>query len=270
MDATTHSSPTTADQKIPPFTFLYTKYTSIVELVNALAWNWDAGKRRVFMLKTENFFQQLGNKYAAYYTELSLLMHEQPESKDIYYFNLLYTLNPSLSSFHWHSSHYKDMNELGHCIIDALCDDDAEEIEKLSEMIQAHLFSIRQNIIAPGSPNGQKLKAIEEHFINAHIANNQYHILYILAYIGYFYIKEKNFHTRSCSFSSVSELVNYAKQLYTNRNENFDVMADELIVGSNLEKGHGGILPSPQFAAWLLANDCKLNIHEKLGIPRLE
>ena len=270
MDAITHNSPAIAAQKIPAFAFLYTKYTSMAELVNALAWNWEAGKRRIFMSKTEPFFQQLGDKYAAYYNNLSLLTREQPESKDICYFNLLYTLNPSLSSFHWRSSHYANMNELGHSILDALHDDGAAEIEKFSEMFQAHLFSTRQEIIAPGSQSAQSLKTIEEKFNETHGKNAQYNQLYILAYIGYYYAEEKKLLAQNCSFSSVSELVDRAKQLYINRNDEFGALAGELVIGSKLKKGIGNFLPSPQFAAWLLASGFELSVHKILGIPRLE
>ena len=256
-DVQTAAYAASTSSAIPAYTFMYKKYTRLGELVEAMANDWDNGKKRLYRSMLSEYFRKFNQEYASYCmdAEDAVRQDKTKAKQDYEYFCVLYKLYPQLESFHWKSYHYSSMRMLGEVFLSAVRYTNTDLLAMCDEMITNHLFAARERIVNPrDSRTAVTMKAIEDKYILAKQQNNhrvQFEQIYI---IGYTYSKSHELIVSSKSFNSIDELADYTKSLMKQSDKALDSFSSELLYTVS-ESGNGrmnqSVAATPQFSAWL-------------------
>ena len=239
-----------AANQIPAYTFLKQKYTNMVALVNALATNWNEGKKQLFRGLLSGFFKSVDPEIAGYCMDA-----EDAQSKggnpDLLFFQTIYKLCPAMRTFYWRESHFDSLPELGNSILDHLRKSDRSNYGLYDEILSRHVIS--EYISIKDEKNDSLIsaaKSLEDRFIKQHADEHEKELAYYLT--GYMLSGQRSLIINGAAYSSVDELIqSMHKQLTTSATE-FQSLCDQLIDST-------GTL-TEQFEAWLMT----LGKHEEL------
>jgi hypothetical protein len=242
-------------KNIPSITFMYTKYTNLGKLAEALGKDWVNGKKRLYRSTFRDYFRNVNQDIANYCIEAENIVRRDQKRKDIEFFCFLYKMYPQLKSFQWKEYYYVNMEELGQGILDGLRSGDHNTVKMLDEFIHNHLFSQRELIVHRQSIIVlRQVYAIEKKYCDALQAGNSIGQLTQLYMLGYLYSKSRELVTSFGCFESIQALTDFVKKAMKGGCNMLDRYAGELILHkeNSKEQGLATEQPSPEFQAWLI------------------
>ena len=234
----------TAENKIPPYTFLGKKYNDITSLVKALAENWNDGKKQLYRGLLSGFFKNFNPEIAGFCIDAEEDVSKNRKNEDIVFWNLLYRICPELKGFYWTGHSYNSLKELGTEMLEKLWADDSSDYDFWNSILKNQLLSkYLINIKLNNDKLANLVGALESSYrINAD--NKQGHLrdYYLMAYM---LSGQKVFVMDDKKLKSVSELISYMKSLLDSSEKEFEDFCHSMIdYNDNL---------NPQLEAWLIA-----------------
>jgi len=229
-------------QAMPPYEFLKEAYTNMPGLVNALAMNWNDGKKQLFRGLLSAFFKLFNPKIAGYCMDA-----EEEATKgandDFVFWKLLYKLDEQIKTFYWHDQAFEGLPALGRQILEQLRKGDTKQISYYDTIFKSKLLS---NYIMLTNPKNAALidatTGLEGAWI--HECSSERDKLLHLYTVGYMLSGQKLLHIDNLDFRTVGELSAYMKTLLDGSYEAFEEFCHRMIdYGDNLDV---------QLEAWLL------------------
>lgn len=241
---------TSAANQIPTYTFLKQKYNNMTALVNALASNWNEGKKQLFRGLLSGFFKTVDPEIAGYCMDA-----EDAQAKggnpDFLFFQTIYKISSNIRTIYWKENHFDSLPELGDSILEHLRKDDRSNYGLYDELFSRHVISEYISLKDEKSDALiQAAKSLEERFIQHHADEHEKELSYYLT--GYMLSGQRTIILQSKEFSSVDEIVATLHQKLIASENEFKAFCDQLIDSS------GNL--SEQFEAWLIT----LGKHEEL------
>ena len=243
-----------AANQIPPYTFQKEKYTNTVSLVNALASNWNEGKKQLYRGILSGFFKQVDPEIAGYCMDA-----EEAQAKggdpDFLFFQTIYKICPSLRTFYWKENHFDSLKDLGDSILKQFRQNDYSKLSVYSEML--YRGTISEYVSIKEDNNNEMIsaaKSLEERFTKNRNDMRAGRLTCFLA--GYMLSGQRTLVLLGESYNNVDELVQALQRKLKSSETEYLELCNRLI-------DKNGVL-AEQFEAWLLA----LGKHEALQIWR--
>ena len=239
-----------AANQIPTYTFLKQKYTNMTALVNALASNWNEGKKQLFRGLLSGFFKTVDPEIAGYCMDA-----EDAQAKggnpDFLFFQTIYKISPTMRTIYWRENHFDSLPELGNSILEHLRNEDRSNYGLYDELLSRHVIS--EYITLKDEKSDDLIKAaksLEDRFVQHHSDEHEKELSYYLT--GYMLSGQRTIVIQNKVFSSVDEIVETLHQKLRVSENEFQAFCDQLIDST-------GTL-AEQFEAWLIT----LGKHEEL------
>lgn len=239
-----------AANQIPPYTFMRHKYTNMVELANALASNWNEGKKQLYRGLLSGFFKSIDPEIAGFCMDAEDAQ-ASGGNPDLLFFRTLYKLCPTTRTFYWKDCHFDSLPELGNSILAHMRADDRSNFGMYDEILFRRVIS--EYVAIKDEKNEQLINAVsslEDRFINHHSDEHEKELSYYLT--GYMLSGQRTYLVDGKTYSSVDELVQTMQDLLSSSEADFEALCNQIIDRS-------GSL-SEQFEAWLIT----LGKHEEL------
>lgn len=240
----------TAANQIPTYTFQRQKYTTLPTLVEALAKNWEAGKKQLFRGLLSGFFKQYEPEIAGFCMDAEDAQ-ANGGNPDLLFFQTIYKISPDTRAFYWRGTHFESLPDMGSSILDHLRRHDRSNYGLYDEVLSKHVIS---EYVSLKDSSNEKLiaaaKTLEDRFISNHSDEREKELAYYLT--GYMLSGQRTLVIDRMSASSVDELVKQLQSLLVASPEKFQQICDLLI-------DRTGTL-NEQFEAWLIT----LGKHEEL------
>ena len=239
-----------AANQIPTYTFMRQKYTNMIALVNALATNWNEGKKQLFRGILSGFFKSVDPEIAGFCMDAEDAQANGGNA-DFLFFQTIYKLSPSTRTFFWRGNHFESLPELGNSILEHMRSSDRSNYGLYDEILSRRVIS--EYITIKDEKNEQLINAarnLEERFINHHSDEHKKELSYYLT--GYTLSGQRTYVLNGKTYSSVDELVQTLHGLLSSSESEFEGLCDQII-------DRTGTL-SEQFEAWLIT----LGKHEEL------
>lgn len=229
------------------YTFMYRKYSSVSQLIEALAADWQNGKRRLYRSSLKDHFSKFNTDFANYCADAEDAVQNHPELEDVEFYRCLYRLCPGLPSFYWKSSYYPTMNSLGKELMENLRAYNQEKFAEYDEFMSNHLFSIREECThIREKERSNQVRALEDKYILAKHSGDSLTQTTQLYLIGYLYSGEMNLVIGNEQFLSVEQLIQRVKELLNSDESELDNFSYNFFL--NDSQLH--LIPS--FRAWLI------------------
>lgn len=261
------------EDSIPLITFQYNRYKSRLEFANALGADWENGKKRLYRSALTTYFERFDSETMVYCKDAEEAANKTPSRRDIEYFGVLYHICPYMEPIYWKGLRYDSIQTLGQGLLGRL-QNNTEIPDNLKEMLTSHLFSLWESIRYPKDTNISKnIYNIETKYILARQANDMLSELEALYTIAYYYSHSNVLQIPAGTFSTIDELVIYAKNAIKNSPKTFDTLAQQLLIKTGNESvspaRKASCRPTPQFSAWLNVLG-KSNVLNQLGFNKKE
>ncbi|MDO5132804.1 MAG: protein kinase [Eubacteriales bacterium] len=241
---------TSSANQIPTYTFLKQKYTNMPNLVNALAMNWNEGKKQLFRGLLSGFFKTIDPEIAGYCMDAEEAQAKGGNS-DFLFFQTIYKISPSMRTLYWKNNHFDSLPELGNSILEHLRNRDRSSYGFYDEMLSQHVIS--EYIILKDGKNDTLVnvaKSLEDRFLQHHADEHEKELSYYLT--GYTLSGQRTIVINNMSFSTVDEIVDALHQKLQVSESEFLTFCGHLIDSTGTLK--------EQFEAWLIT----LGKHEEL------
>lgn len=239
-----------AANQIPTYTFMRQKYTNMIALVDALAMNWNEGKKQLFRGILSGFFKSVDPEIAGFCMDAEDAQANGGNA-DFLFFQTIYKLSPTMRTFYWRENRFESLPELGNSILEHLRSNNRSNYGLYDEILSRKVIS--EYITMKDEKNEQLINAarsLEERFINHHADEHEKELSYYLT--GYMLSGQRTYLLNGKTYSSVDELVQTLHDLLFSSEQEFERLCDQII-------DRAGTL-SEQFEAWLIA----LGKHEEL------
>lgn len=239
-----------AANQIPAYTFMRQKYTNMTALVDALATNWNEGKKQLFRGILSGFFKSVDPEIAGFCMDAEDAQANGGNA-DFLFFQTIYKLSPTMRTFYWRENRFESLPELGNSILEHLRSNNRSNYGLYDEILSRKVIS--EYITMKDEKNEQLINAarsLEERFINNHSDEHEKELSYYLT--GYMLSGQRTYLLNGKTYSSVDELVQTLHGLLSSSESEFEGLCDQII-------DRTGTL-SEQFEAWLIT----LGKHEEL------
>lgn len=231
-----------AANQIPTYTFMRQKYTNMVALVDALATNWNEGKKQLFRGILSGFFKSVDPEIAGFCMDAEDAQANGGNA-DFLFFQTIYKLSPTMRTFYWRENHFESLPELGNSILEHLRSNNRSNYGLYDEILSRKVIS--EYITMKDEKNEQLINAarsLEERFINHHSDEHEKELSYYLT--GYMLSGQRTYLLNGKTYSSVDELIQTLHGLLSSSESEFEGLCDQII-------DRTGTL-SEQFEAWLI------------------
>ena len=239
-----------AANQIPTYTFMRQKYTNMIALVDALATNWNEGKKQLFRGILSSFFKSVDPEVAGFCMDAEDAQ-ANGSNADFLFFQTIYKLSPTMRAFYWRGNRFESLPELGNSILEHMRSNNRSNYGLYDEILSRKVIS--EYITMKDAKNEQLINAahsLEERFINHHSDEHEKELSYYLT--GYMLSGQRTYLLNGKTYNSVDELVQTLHGLLSSSESEFEGLCDQII-------DRTGTL-SEQFEAWLIT----LGKHEEL------
>lgn len=237
---------------MPQYRFRGNTYSTRESLTHALIEFWDEGKAELFRGKLTEAFRSFDIKSAEILQLFEKEYESNPDNSDLIFWKAMYEINSGTYEFYWKNQIYKDLNELGKKIVDGYQANSFEIKRTVEEIIKYKLVSQYIKTVAPdNSILIESINALEDRCVQAEGSRDKTLQSFIL---GYMISKDKVFVLDGVNFGSVQEFINHVMRLRSQSVDRFEMFCKKVISIDNEL--------SPQFEAWLIANDKQEIIHQ--------
>lgn len=233
---------TSSSEQIPTYSFLKEKYSNIVELVNAMAINWNEGKKQLFRGLLSGFFKSVDPEIAGYCIDAEEA-HANGGNADVLFFQTIYKISPTTRQFFWRGNKFDSLSDFGCNILERLRNNDRSNYGLYDEVLARRLIS--EYVRMKDAKNEELItaaKSLEDRFNKKHIDEHEKVISYYLT--GFMLSGQRSLILDSKSFLSVDELVSFLHECLKKPGSEFKDMCGRLI-------DRLGTLDE-QFEAWLI------------------
>lgn len=236
--------------QIPTYTFMHQKYTNMIALVDALATNWNEGKKQLFRGILSGFFKSVDPEIAGFCMDAEDAQANGGNA-DFLFFQTIYKLSPTMRTFYWRENSFESLPKLGNSILEHLRSNNRSNYGLYDEILSRKVIS--EYITMKDGKNEQLINAarsLEDRFINHHSDEHEKELSYYLT--GYMLSGQRTYLLNGKTYNSVDELVQTLHSLLSSSESEFEGLCDQII-------DRTGTL-SEQFEAWLIT----LGKHEEL------
>jgi len=236
---------------LKPYKFLGNEYTNIKKLIEALADNWNEGKKQLFRGLLSAYFKGFDAEVAGFCIDAEDEVVSGDE--DLIFFKTLYKIDSTLVAFYWKGKKYNNISSLGKDLLDVLRKQKTKMDSFWDELLEKGILS--QYLLCVNESDVQRInavKAIESQY-RAFKGNlrqktlNYYQLAYMLS-------GSKVLCLGNMEFDSVQELIVFLNTILDKSYDEFDKMCHELI--------DFNYMLHPQFESWLLALGKKNEIEQ--------
>ena len=213
---------------MPVYVFLGEEYTDPALLVNALAKNWEEGKKQLFRGQLTNHFrswnQEIARKCQAAEEEAS----RENGKDDIIFWKLLYQINPKLKGFYWMGQIYESLAAFGREVLDKLWDKDRSQYSYYNSILSEKLLS---QYVSLAAPKNEKLKKAAEAIEDSYELekNNDTDLQRTYYLMAYTLSGQKLLLLDGEQIRTVDELANYMKALLAESYDKFESLCHRLV-----------------------------------------
>ena len=213
---------------MPVFKFLGEDYSDPVQLVAAMARNWEEGKKRLFRGELTAYFrpwnQDLARKCQAAEEEAG----RENGKDDIIYWKLLYQINPKLKGFYWMGQTFESLPAFGRDVLDRLWDKDNSQFPFYNSILSERLLSQYVQIVQPKNEKQKKAAdAIEDSFeLEKNNGTDMMRTYYLMAYT---LSGQKLLLLDGEQIRTVGELANYMKSVLAESFDKFESLCHRLV-----------------------------------------
>ena len=239
-----------AANQIPTYTFMRQKYTNMVTLVDALATNWNEGKKQLFRGILSGFFKSVDPEIAGFCMDAEDAQANGGNA-DFLFFQTIYKLSPTMRTFYWRENRFESLPDLGNSILEHWRSNNRSNYGLYDEILSRKAIS--EYITMKDEKNEQLINAartLEERFIKHHSDEHEKELSYYLT--GYMLSGQRTYWLNGKMYSSVDELVKTLHSLLASSESDFEELCNQII-------DRTGTL-SEQFEAWLIT----IGKHEEL------
>lgn len=127
--------------RIPAYKFRGELYTDTTELVQALASDWDNGKKQLYRGLLTGFFMACDPEIAEACMDAEDSVTKRGENEDVAFWKLLYKMSPDVNTFFWKNQKYESLNVFGIDLMEKLRGGNVEECPMWNEMLSYGLIS---------------------------------------------------------------------------------------------------------------------------------
>ena len=234
-------------KKVIPFTFCGKDYTDLSQLVDALAINWNEGKKQLFRGKLSEYFRL--------YNEDAFKTCQKAENEashvsgkdDMIYWKTLCALDSKSKKFLWKGHSYAGLPALGRELLDSLNKGSTGMNEFMDSILRDSIMSQYISMKDPGNTKMQSaVQGLESSYrAHAHQPREQKVVLYLA---GYMLSGQHILHVGGQEFQSLDELTSYMKELLGPNNEHLEEFKQFC---HSLMDTYDHLIPA--FEAWLAA-----------------
>lgn len=225
-----------------PYPFMGKTYTSRSEFVEALASNWNDGKKQLLRGLISGFFKGFDPETAGYCMDAEEEAENNPEMEDIAFFKSLYKIDKSNKKLMWKGRTFNKVSDFGNELLNNLwkhTDDsyfgDALKSGALSTYLMLNNPSATQEITA--------LQSIEKNYkLYANSARDKELQEFVA---GFILSGNKTFKFDGEEFQTVDDLTVYLSGVLDKSYDDFESLCFKLL-GTDKKL-------MPQFEAWLIA-----------------
>lgn len=229
---------------MPPYTFTGRKYTTVHELVLAMAQNWEEGKKQLFRGLLSGFFKGFNPELAGICIDAE---ENTADKDDVVFGGLLYKIDPELKSFCWRNHVYEDLQSFGAEMIGNLRQGNRDNGDFWNDVLLNRSVSMYIRAVYPKEADLiAAVGAIEDKASNT-LKSNQGDISRTYYTLAYLLSGDKTFqmNDNDIVFNSPDDVAEYMKELLDVSFEKFTGFCKSII--RNDKK------LDPQFEAWLIA-----------------
>jgi serine/threonine protein kinase len=229
---------------IPLYTFMDNIFTDLLKLTDALAKNWEEGKKQLFRGRLSKYFRVFNRALSEECSNAEKEAGKTSGKNDIIFWRVLYKINPDLKLFYWKGRYFESMADLGGEILESLWKKEKNKYSFYGSILSERLLS---EYVALKSPKNEKLKEnvinIENNYILAvNKETDQIRTLYMMAYQ---LSNERKLFIANKYFNTVDEFAGYMCGLLDESLDEFKKLCHTLI-------DYRGKLDI-QLQAWLIA-----------------
>ena len=229
--------------RIPAYKFRGELYTDTTELVQALASDWDNGKKQLYRGLLTGFFMACDPEIAEACMDAEDSVTKRGENEDVAFWKLLYKMSPDVNTFFWKNQKYESLNVFGTDLMEKLRSGNVDECPVWNEMLSYGLISSYMKVHKFSEAQVKGAESIESSVrLNKANAKTMALNYYLLAYL---ISGDRGFVLAGKQFDSIDALAEHMNTLLTSSFDKFDVFCKNIIgVDNSLD---------PQFEAWLIA-----------------
>ena len=226
---------------IPPYRFLGETYVDKRSLIEALAKNWNDGKKQLFRGLLSAYFKSFDAEIAGYCIDAEESMASEDE--DILFLKTIYRIDSSNKVFYWKGNRYKDLATMGEELLRNLWNDLDRMNPLMDELLNKGVIS--QYILCMNGNDSERVeavRAIESHYRAFDDSQRNKKLSYFL--MGYMLSGIKSMYKFGYEFKSILELTYYMKEVLNRSYTEFEKVCNALIDNNdNLDV---------QFESWLI------------------
>lgn len=217
-----------AEKAIPPYIFLGQAYKDIPSLINALASNWNDGKKQLYRGLLSAFFKNFNPEIAGFCMDAEEEATRTAGKDDIIFWDLLYKIYPELNGFYWMGQTYESLQALGNDMLERLWKNDKSNYSYWDDILGNKLLT---NYLSKVKSKNDNLSAATSALETAHNIGhkskrdtmmNYYTMAYLLSGQRLFAIGDKR-------LKNVSELTAHMKGLLDSSYEEFENFCHSMI-----------------------------------------
>lgn len=231
------------EPQIPAYAFKKQKYTTLPALAEALAENWEDGKKQLFRGLLSAFFKSIDPEIAGYCIDAEKAL-AKGGNEDQVFFKTLYAIHPDTKTFYWRGVQFENLTDLGNDMLAHLRMHDASQYEFYDEIISKHIVS---SYVAINDAGNDKLLSAVKIFEDRLIQKQNDAREKVLAYylVAFALSGRRTLALDGITAITVDELVAQLQAALKASEKRFQRVCDQLI-------NDKGIL-NEQFEAWLIA-----------------
>ena len=213
---------------MPPYRFMNEIITDPRVLVDALAKNWEEGKKQLFRGLLSAHYQFFNQELAK-----QCLSAEEEASKtngkdDVIFWKLIYKLNPNLKGFYWKGRTFESLPALGRELLDHLWKNDKSHDKYYETVLSEGLLS---EYVAIAAPQNEALRraaaAIEDSYRIEKLERTKLiKTFYLMAYT---LSGQKLFNFEGQQFRTVGEFAGYMRERLEESFEAFEGLCHKLV-----------------------------------------
>ncbi len=227
---------------IMPYKFMGNTYTDKTELVDALATNWNEGKKQLYRGLLSGYFKSIDPEMAGICMDAEEAV-SRGKDDDVEFFRTLYKIDVNTSKFYWKGSVCVSLEDLGNKLLNLLWSGNNKIDAYASGILKNRMLT--EYYDAVGIKDLNVLDAIQnlENTYNAFKNNHEsrLRVYYLMAYV---LSGNKKYNYKGRRFSSIEEFTTYMKELINSSYEEFRGFCYSLM------NGDGEL--DPQFESWLM------------------
>ncbi len=230
--------------KIAPYKFLGQSYDDKGKLVNALALNWDEGKKQLFRGLLSGFFKSVDPEVAGFCLDAEEEAMKTTGNDDVIFFKTLYKIATDTTVFYWKGSAFDNLESLGEELLKRLWNNDESVDSFFGSILGGNALTIYATSVGAKDKNIlNSLQGLESSYRTlGKTKDNRIRVYYLMAYM---LSGKKILNTSNRQFASIDDVAVFMNELIHDSYSDFNTFCRRLMS----ERGE----LDPQFESWLIA-----------------